>query len=115
MSRFLAGSALAIILWQLATEDPSPRLGTPSADPIRLHYPDGSVRDEFSLDSSGRVHGVRRQWYPDGMIQRETVFAHGSWESIRAWWPNGALQEESTTHLLTSTRKYWDEEGRPID
>lgn len=105
--------SLVAILGLIAFCVPRSTLSTPEPEPTRYTLPDGSV-EEYTLDSSGRKHGVAREWYPDGTMKRETVFSHGSWQHVRAWWPNGTLQEESSVGFLGSTMQLWDEDGKPV-
>ncbi|HHM12990.1 MAG TPA: hypothetical protein ENJ16_05510 [Planctomycetaceae bacterium] len=78
---------------------------------------------EWLLDGSvyectyvlGKIHGVERQWYPNGQLSMERHRAFGKEHGVsRGWHPNGQLMYESQyVNGVEVSGKAWDENGNP--
>lgn len=81
---------------------------------VQQHHANGNVKVASEVDSSGRRHGMTRNFYEDGTLESEAEFSHDSMNWMRSYWPSGAIREEQSNGVFSTTRKIWAEDGTPL-
>lgn len=80
----------------------------------RQFHPNGQLEAELPYDN-GLPHGIAKFWATDGRFLGEFQMEHGT-GVVRMWYEDGSLQAEVPflRGLLTGRQKSWDEVGEPF-
>lgn len=82
----------------------------------REWYPNGQLWKETPY-RDGKPEGLVRTWYEDGARESEAMHRDGKIDGVdRRWHPNGKLKAEVhyKADVAVGTGKFWDERGRLV-
>ena len=80
-------------------------------------YPDGSPRYALKYDSKGRLHGTSTWWYPNGRMELQADYHHGSLHGRLLRWISAGhkVNEDEYVHgVLDGQSLEWDYSGQII-